>query len=79
MSDKIGTGVYLLGLFFDEFPSATQKLPVPEPILKAIHANQDSANLLVNQYILQVASFYHDTNFDQYFDGNQSLYQPSLK
>ena len=78
MSDKIGTGVYLLGLFFDEFPSATQKLPVSEPILKAIHPNLDSASRLVNQYILQVASFYHDTNFDEYFDGNQLLYQLAI-
>ena len=75
MSDKIGTGVYLLGLFFDELPSATQKLPVSEPILEAIHPNMDSANRIVKEYFFHVVSFYRETNFEKYFTGNQLLYK----
>jgi hypothetical protein len=78
MSDRIGTGVYLLGLFYDEFPKVTQIFPISEPILKAIHEDMDSANLLVNNYILQVAGFYRDSNFDQYFANNSELYQLAI-
>src|SRR3712207_2605673 len=41
MSKRIGTGVYLLGLYFDELPKMKQKQPVSELILQEIHPNRD--------------------------------------
>ncbi|QHT71561.1 DUF4932 domain-containing protein [Rhodocytophaga rosea] len=75
LADKIGTGVYLLGLYYEEFPQLKQKQPISELILQAIHPNKDSANYLVNAYFKQVVQFYHDTHFEQYFLSNQPLYQ----
>ncbi|MES2731219.1 MAG: DUF4932 domain-containing protein [Bacteroidota bacterium] len=75
MSDKIGTGVYLLGLFYKPLPEVEQQYPVSEVILQAIHPNLDSANQLVKAYFEQLAHFYLDTHFEEYFASNQSLYQ----
>lgn len=79
MSDKIGTGVYLLGLYYEQLPRLKKKQPVSELILREIHPDLDSANQLVNAYFEQVVKFYYDTKFEEFFSGNQPLYQLAIK
>lgn len=79
MSDKIGTGVYLLGLYFKQVPNLKRKQPISALILREIHPNLDSANLLVDAYFEQVVDFYYQTNFEQYFSSNQPLYQLAIR
>ena len=79
MSDKIGTGVYLLGLYYEDFPQAKQKSPISQLILQEIHPDTDSAIFLVKKYMEEVAQFYHDTQFETYFIQNQPLYQLAVE
>nr|WP_242693295.1 DUF4932 domain-containing protein [Sabulibacter ruber] len=75
MSDKIGTGVYLLGLFYTDFPKPALKHPISEVILREIHPNLDSANLLVQEYFRLASRFYQEASFEKYFAQNQLLYK----
>jgi hypothetical protein len=79
MSKRIGTGVYLLGLYFDELPKLVQKQPVSEIILQEIHPDKDSANMILKDYIGLIRQFYYDTNFEQYFLRNKPLYELAVR
>ncbi|MBA9079630.1 MULTISPECIES: DUF4932 domain-containing protein [Rufibacter] len=79
LSDKIGTGVYLLGLFYEELPRVKQKQPVSEVILREIHPHPDTAAQVVQAYMQLVAQFYQDTRFDRYLRQNQPTYQLAIQ
>ena len=79
MSKKIGTGVYLLGLYYGELPELKQKHPLSELILKEIHPDKDSANLILKEYIGLLRQFYYDTKFEEYLIKNKPLYELAVK
>ncbi|MFT2008980.1 DUF4932 domain-containing protein [Pontibacter sp. 13R65] len=79
MSKRIGTGVYLLGLYYEELPLVKQKLPISELILQEIHTNPDTANLIVKEYFNKVAQFYHDADFEEYYSQSKALHQLAVQ
>lgn len=79
MTDKIGTGVYLLPLFYDAFPTPRQHTPVSAEILQTIHPQPDSAKQLVDDYMQLVASFYQDAKFAAFQQQYQEVYALAIR
>ncbi len=78
LSDKIGTGVYLLGLYARPLPATGWQAPVSPLILSAIHSNPDSAGYIVNAYMAQVARFYQDAHIAKYLAQQRNTYQKAI-
>nr|WP_293841731.1 DUF4932 domain-containing protein [uncultured Arsenicibacter sp.] len=75
MTDKIGTGVYLLPLFYEGFPRPRRHTPVSSEILQAIHPDPDSARQFVEDYIHTLAGFYQNADFAAFQHRYQSVYE----
>jgi hypothetical protein len=78
MSDRIGTGVYLLGLFYNAAPDFTVKTPVSELIMEAIHPNADSAKIILDAYMDEVKKFYFEASFEDFYRSNEPLYRLAI-
>lgn len=78
LSDKIGTGVYLLGLYARPLPATGWQSPVSPLILAAVHSNPDSAQYIVNAYMAQVARFYRDAHIPKFIAQQGSVYQKAI-
>lgn len=79
LADKIGTGVYLLGLYARPLPVTGWQAPVSPLLLAAVNANPDSAANIVNDYMAQVARFYQDAHLNQFFAQQRSTYQKAME
>ncbi|GAB3013330.1 hypothetical protein GCM10027185_05050 [Spirosoma pulveris] len=78
MTDKLGTGVYLLPLFYTGFPNPRRHSPISPEILQAVHANADSAQYLVEDYIQLVSQFYKDAKFGAFQRQYHAVYAMAL-
>ncbi|MCB2410575.1 DUF4932 domain-containing protein [Hymenobacter lucidus] len=78
LSDKIGTGVYLLPLFYEGFPRPRRVTPVSPPILAAIHPNADSAARIADAYMLLVGRFYRDARFARFQRHQRPVYEQAI-
>lgn len=78
MTDKIGTGVYLLPLFYEGFPQPRRHTPVSPEILHAVHTNADSAEYIVDDYMQLVGKFYHDAAFAAFQRQHHYVYSMAL-
>ncbi|QIL75220.1 DUF4932 domain-containing protein [Hymenobacter sp. HDW8] len=78
LADKIGTGVYLLPLFYQGFPRPRRHTPISTPLLEAIHPNPDSAVRIADAYIRLVGRFYQDSHFAQFQRANQAVYEVAI-
>lgn len=74
LSDKIGTGVYLLPLFYQGFPHPRRHTPVSAPLLAAVHPNADSAARLVDAYMQLVGQFDRDAGFVHFMRRHRRVY-----
>jgi hypothetical protein len=74
LADKIGTGVYLLPLFYDGFPRPRRHTPVSRPLLEAIHPNADSAARIVEDYMQLVGRFYREAAFARFHRRHRRVY-----
>ena len=79
LSDKIGTGVYLLGLYARPLPATGWQIPVSPLILAAIHANPDSAQYTLNVYMAHVARFYQEASLAKYITQQSDVYQKAIQ
>ncbi|GAB3687252.1 hypothetical protein GCM10027592_00540 [Spirosoma flavus] len=78
MTDKLGTGVYLLPLFYDRFPTPHRHTPVSPEILQAVHPNADSAQSIIDEYMQLVGQFYHDADFAGFQKQYHDVYARAL-
>ena len=77
--DKLGTGIYLLGLYYEDLPRVKQKLEIPAIIWKEVSANKDSALFIINDFFIAAAKFYKTSNFKNFTTKYKSVYDLSLK
>ncbi|MBJ6109090.1 DUF4932 domain-containing protein [Hymenobacter sp. BT523] len=74
LTDKLGTGVYLLPLFYDGFPRPRRHTPVSVPLLEAIHPNLDSAARLADAYMQLLGKFYQESGFKRFQQQYRGVY-----
>ncbi|WP_461117107.1 DUF4932 domain-containing protein [Spirosoma jeollabukense] len=78
LADKVGTGVYLLGLYARPLPATGWQTPVSPLLLAAIHPNADSAQVVLTGYMTQVAQFYHDVDMAAFLTQQADVYQKAI-
>lgn len=78
LTEKIGTGVYLLPLFYTDSPQPRRVTPVSAPILAAIHSHPDSAARIADNYMELVGQFGRDANFAQFRRRYRYVYELAL-
>jgi hypothetical protein len=78
LSDKLGTGVYLLGLYARPLPATGWQTPVSPLLLAAIHPDVDSAQAILTGYMAQVAQFYHDAHMATFLAQHNEVYQKAI-
>ena len=74
LSSKLGTGVYLLPLFYEGFPHPQRHTPVSAPLLEAIHPNLDSAAAIADAYMRLVGRFYQQAHFARFQRRYRAVY-----
>ena len=78
LSDKLGTGVYLLGLYAHPLPATGWLAPVSPLILTALHPNADSAQSVLNAYMAHVARFYQEAQMAKFIAQQEDVYQKAI-
>lgn len=78
LSDKIGTGVYLLGLYSRSLPDVGLEQPVSALILHEIHPNPDSASAIVTAYLGTLARFYREADVARFMAQHRSVYDQAV-
>ena len=61
--DKLGTGIYLLALYYDELPMVNRKSEIPEIIWSEVSKNKDSAYAVFNNFMTAASDFYRISHF----------------
>ncbi len=79
LSDKLGTGIYLLGLYANPLPQQGWQTPVSPLLLAAVHPDVDSAQGIIDQYLTQITSFFHDANVERFLSQQQSTYRTAIR
>lgn len=79
LSKSLGTGVYLLGLYYEPIPEASPKSPLSPLLLEAVHPNSDSARHLVNSYMNLLNRFYREAPVDSFLRTYDPVYQTALQ
>jgi hypothetical protein len=77
--DKLGTGIYLLGLYYEDLPTVKRKSEIPEIIWSEVSKNRDSALFIIDGYFMAAANFYQASNFRSFQTKYATVYKKSLK
>lgn len=75
LEDSLGTGTYLLGLYYSNVPNARRTTDLPVVITQAISANHDSVTRVIDGFFGQLNRLYSDIRFDQFLTDNQYVYE----
>lgn len=78
LEDRLGTGTYLLSLYYSEVPNAERRVDVPVIITEAVSPNRDSVLRAFDDFFSQLNQLYVTVHFDQFLDQNKSVYQTAL-
>lgn len=78
LEDKLGTGTYLLGLYYSEVPQARRQTDIPVIITEAVSSNRDSVLRAFDEFFGQLNGLYRDVGFGQFLAQNQYVYQKAL-
>lgn len=78
LSDKIGTGVYLLGLYSRPLPDVGLAQPVSALILHEIHPNSDSASAIVLAYLGMLSRFYREAGVARFMAQHRRVYEQAV-
>ncbi|HEX8326346.1 MAG TPA: DUF4932 domain-containing protein [Hymenobacter sp.] len=78
LTDKIGTGVYLLPLFYEGFPRPRRHSPVSRELLEALHPNADSAARMADEYMRLAGQFYQDARFADFQRRYRRVYDMAI-
>lgn len=77
--DKLGSGIYLLSLYYEDLPKVQRKSPIPEIIWTEVSKNRDSALMIIDEFFDAASSFYKTSNFNGFFSSYKSVYKQSLE
>ena len=77
--EKLGTGIYLLGLYYEDLPKVKQKFEIPEIIWSEVSKNKDTALFIINDFFVAAANFYKLTNFKKFQTKYKLVYTKSLQ
>jgi hypothetical protein len=77
--DKLGTGIYLLALYYDDLPLVKRKSEIPEIIWSEVSKHKDSAYTTFNNFMLAASDFYKVSNFKKFQKKYQAIYSKSLQ
>ncbi len=75
LEDSLGTGTYLLGLYYSDVPNARRIADLPPIITSAISPKHDSVVGVIDDFFGQLNGLYRDIQLDQFLAKNQSIYE----
>jgi hypothetical protein len=76
--DKLGTGIYLLGLYYEDLPTVKRKYEIPEIIWTEVSKNKDTALSIIDDFFLSASQFYRLSNFKKFQLKYKTVYLKSL-
>jgi hypothetical protein len=76
--DKLGTGIYLLGLYYEDLPTVKRKFEIPEIIWTEVSKNKDTALSIIEDFFLSASQFYRISNFKKFQAKYKTVYLKSL-
>jgi hypothetical protein len=77
--DKLGTGIYLLALYYDELPLVNRKSEIPEIIWSEVSKNKDSAYAVFDNFMMAASDFYKVSHFRKFQNKCQPVYVKALQ
>jgi hypothetical protein len=77
--DRLGTGIYLLGLYYEDLPTVKRKFEIPEIIWTEVSKNKDTALSIIDDFFLSASKFYSISNFKKFQRSYNEVYLKSLK
>ncbi len=77
--DKLGTGIYLLGLYYEDLPTAKRKYEIPDIIWTEVSKNKDTALSVIDDFFVSAANFYKTANFKTFQATYSSVYTTALQ
>ncbi|WP_266364362.1 DUF4932 domain-containing protein [Tellurirhabdus rosea] len=78
LEDKMGTGMYLLGLYYSEVPTARRLVALPDVFLEAVSPNRDSVIRAFDQFFGQLNQLYTEVRFADYLRQNGPIYAQAV-
>ncbi|GAB2566050.1 DUF4932 domain-containing protein [Spirosoma areae] len=75
LEDRLGTGTYLLSLYYSEVPHARRQIDLPVVLTEAISPNRDSVVRALDGFFGQLNQLYTTLRFNQFLTDNQAVYQ----
>ncbi len=78
LAKKLGTGVYLLGLYARPLPATGWQSGVSPLLLEAVHPNPDSARAELDAYMAEVARFYRDARVAAFMTKHRDVYKQAI-
>lgn len=75
LEERLGTGTYLLSLYYTEVPQAKRRIDVPVVITEAVSPNRDSVMTAIDTFFDQLNQLYTAVHFGQFLTENQTVYQ----
>ena len=76
--DKLGTGIYLLGLYYEDLPKVKRKYEIPEIIWTEVSKNKDTALLIIDDFFVSASNFYRISNFKKFQSKYKLVYSKAL-
>ncbi len=74
LMEKLGTGVYLLALYYEDLPTVKRKTEVPQIIWQEVSADKDSALRAIDSFMLAAADFHRASDFANFQKKHAYLY-----
>lgn len=75
LEDSLGTGTYLLGLYYSDVPNARRITDIPTIITRAISPDHDSVTHVIDNFFVQLNGLYRAIRFDQFMADNRYVYE----
>jgi hypothetical protein len=76
---KLGTGIYLLGLYYEDLPKVKRKIEIPEIIWSEISHDRDSALSIIDDFFISAAAFYKTSRFQKFQHTYRNVYSKALQ
>jgi hypothetical protein len=76
--DKLGAGIYLLALYYEDLPTVKRKMEIPEIIWREVNKNRDSAFLQMDNFMMAASDFYKVSKFEDFQKTYSSVYAKAI-
>ncbi|UFH53690.1 DUF4932 domain-containing protein [Spirosoma sp. KNUC1025] len=78
LEDRLGTGTYLLSLYYSEVPEAKRRTDLPNVLTEAVSQNRDSVLNAIDTFFTELNSLYKAIHFDRFLSDNEAVYRQAL-